>query len=102
MKSLFRASMRWLSSLETDGTYSQGLVVEKTRLAIEDGKPIYCLDLKTATDRFPVFLQEDFLAPIIGRDRAEGWSGLLSKRKFSVGNEYVRYGVGQPMGILSS
>lgn len=71
MKALFRASMKALAQLETDGTYDQGRVVEKTRQAILEGKPIHCLDLTTATDRFPVSLQVDLLTPWIGKDRAE-------------------------------
>lgn len=102
MKSLFRDSMKALKQLETDGTYNQGHIVEKTRQAVRDRKPIYCLDLSNATDRFPVSLQEDLLAAWIGRDRAQAWRKLLTHRKFSIGKEYVEYKVGQPMGILSS
>lgn len=102
MKALFRASMKALRKLETDGTYDQGRIVEKTRQAIRDNKPIYCLDLSNATDRFPVSLQVDFLERWIGIDRAQAWGKLLTKRKFSIGIRDVEYRAGQPMGILSS
>jgi len=102
MKALFRASMKALRKLETDGTYDQGQIVDKTRQAIRDNKPIYCLDLSNATDRFPVSLQVDFLERWIGIDRAQAWGKLLTKRKFSIGIRDVEYRAGQPMGILSS
>lgn len=94
--------MKALAQLETDGTYNQGRLVEKTRQAIRDGKPIHCLDLSSATDRFPVCLQEDLLAAWIGRDRAQAWRNLLTQRKFSIDNKDIEYRVGQPMGILTS
>lgn len=102
MKSLFRDSMKALRQLETDGTYDQRNVVERTQQAIRNGKPIHCLDLSSATDRFPVSLQEDLLCAWIGRDRSRSWRNTLTKRGFELGEENVVYGAGQPMGILSS
>jgi hypothetical protein len=71
LRSLFRETMDYLKQLKTDGTYNQGNLVSKMKQAIQEGKPIYCYDLKNATDRFPVDLQRDFLAPLIGQDRAD-------------------------------
>jgi hypothetical protein len=94
--------MGFLRQLDTDGTYNQGRIVHKMKQAIQDGKPIYCFDLSSATDRFPVFLQRDFLEPIIGEDRAQAWVDLLTKRGFSYKGENVVYKTGQPMGVLTS
>jgi len=102
LKSIFQWSMRCLKKLDTDGTYNQQKIVEKTRQAIVDGKPIHCLDLSSATDRFPVKLQYDLLVPIIGETKAAAWRDLLVKRDFYFSTGDVRYAVGQPMGILSS
>lgn len=71
LKSLFKATMRALSQLDTDGTYNQGNIVLKTQRAIKEGKPIHCLDLSSATDRLPISLQVDFLSHWIGEDRAK-------------------------------
>lgn len=54
LKSIFRWSMSCLAQLETDGTYDHAQIVKKTQQAMREGKPIHCLDLSTATDRFPV------------------------------------------------
>jgi hypothetical protein len=94
--------MGYLKQLTTDGTYNQGQIVLKLKQAIRDGKPIYCYDLSSATDRFPVFLQRDLLSPIIGSRRALVWAELLTKRGFSFKGKDVEYKTGQPMGILTS
>lgn len=94
--------MDCLKQLETDGTYDQSHIIRKVRDATMNRKPIHCLDLRSATDRFPVTLQEDLLGQIIGRDRAKAWRNLLCNRDFASGSKMVRYEVGQPMGILSS
>lgn len=94
--------MSALKQLETDGTYNQSHIVEKTQQAMREGKPIHCLDLSSATDRFPVSLQENFLESVIGEDRAKAWKALLTERSFFHSTGNVVYKVGQPMGILSS
>jgi hypothetical protein len=94
--------MRCLRQLDTDGTYNQSHIVEKTRQAISERKPIHCLDLSSATDRFPVEIQESLLSKIIGTEKAKAWRALLTNRDFFHSTGNVRYAVGQPMGILSS
>jgi hypothetical protein len=89
---------------ETDGTFSHNEVVRKLIPVTQDDKhDIFSLDLKDATDRFPVSLQEDLLSRIVGQEAAEAWTELLVKRNFfTKHNDKVRYSVGQPMGLLSS
>jgi hypothetical protein len=58
--------MGTLKKLKTDGTYSHNRVAELTKLHTKEGESIYCFDLSNATDRFPVELQEELLAEIIG------------------------------------
>jgi len=102
LKSLFKALQKILSRLETDGTYNQRHLVDKMSTAMRQGKSIHCFDLKSATDRFPASLQEDTIAALIGRDKAKAWLNLLTKRTFIHKSKKIRYGAGQPMGILSS
>lgn len=102
MKSLFRETMKFLEQLETDGTYNQSNLCTRVQQAMKEGKPIYCLDLKNATDRFPVSLQRDLLSTLIGEDRANAWCDLLTKRDYKIGDQRYRYGAGQPMGVLTS
>jgi len=56
---------------ETDCTYNHErgvtLLKEDSRLGCKD---IFSLDLSSATDRFPVSLQEDLLAEVLGQEKA--------------------------------
>lgn len=101
-KSLFQESMRFLKSIPEDGTYDQSSARERILQAMKDNKPIHCLDLKNATDRFPRIIQEDLLSAIYGPDIAKAWGKLISEREFTDGRDRVTYAAGQPMGILSS
>lgn len=64
LEPLFKASMSMLRSIPQDATYSQQNGVKLITLAMEAGKPIYCYDLSSATDRFPVKLQGQVLESI--------------------------------------
>jgi hypothetical protein len=75
-------------------------------------------DLKAATDRIPVSLYRALFeeCPVIGRDLASAWLDLLTDREWVESKtmlelsgraetevpRLLRYGVGQPMGALSS
>jgi hypothetical protein len=100
---LHREVMNFLRSLSTDGTYDQSHIVSKTIQAMKDRKPIYCFDLKSATDRLPAPLQVDVLSHIYGEGISTQWLKLMTDRVFQVGKgKEASYAVGQPMGILSS
>lgn len=99
---LHKRLFKILKSLPTDGTFNQGRIVEFLQRALIEGKPAYCFDLKSATDRFPVELQEIVVAKIIGKQAAKSWSTLLTRRCFVSKFGDVEYSVGQPQGILSS
>jgi len=62
---------------------------------------MYCFDLKSATDRFPLEIQKEVLRPLLG-DLTDAWSSLMTERDFSYKDKKMRYAVGQPMGMLSS
>jgi len=81
-----------------------------------DGEAFYSLDLSSATDRFPITLQERLLGHIYDKDIARNWRYLLSNRKFGVDirdltinhsqecidENTISYNCGQPMGAYSS
>jgi hypothetical protein len=94
--------MKILSRLVTDGTYNQGKIADVVCNWTKENKPIYCFDLTTATDRFPVFLQQIVLQHVLGPKSAYHWTMLLTDRQFESKLGQVRYNAGQPMGILSS
>jgi len=61
------------------------------------------LDLSSATDRFPVRLQERLIEEILGTKIANAWKNLLTNRLFMTpSGEQLKYSVGQPMGAYSS
>jgi hypothetical protein len=79
-----------------------------------DGEAFYSLDLSSATDRFPINLQERLLGNIYDKDVAQNWRYILSNRKFGIdtyelthnksvsGSDTISYACGQPMGTYSS
>lgn len=72
------------------------------------GNKFWSLDLSSATDRFPVILQEELLSYIYDKELAATWKSLLTKRNFVYDVEedlkggLYQYKVGQPMGAYSS
>jgi hypothetical protein len=66
--------------------------------------PFYSFDLKSATDRFPVSLQESILALYINEKRASAWRSIMTDRYFLKHDRSgtVKYETGQPMGAYSS
>lgn len=93
-----------LRNIPEDCTFEQG---DKVAMLPKTG-PYYCLDLVSATDRFPATLQRDIISQLIGKDRAESWYNLMVDRDFSVPEKWgvpgnsVRFAVGQPLGAYSS
>jgi hypothetical protein len=90
-----------------DGTFNQlGPILR----AFGSNKPLFSMDLSSATDRLPIALQ----APIIGKVfnlsdiEVQAWVNLLVGRDYMIPTSAklpevsVRYSVGQPMGALSS
>jgi hypothetical protein len=102
---LHRGIFLILKTIKQDGTFDQ---LRPLRDHYRRVKQAFSLDLKTATDRLPVYLQVEILAKIIGRDLAKAWAMLLTdieyqlkSMKYDV-NAKLKYTVGQPMGALSS
>lgn len=110
---LHEALFSVLRELPNDGTFDQESSVRRCQeKAIASGKA-FSFDLSAATDRLPVGLtgsifESLFQIPNLGRV----WSDFLVNRdfyfsdklvsKFDLDFDKLRYGVGQPMGALSS
>jgi hypothetical protein len=92
--------MNCLRKLETDGTFDQNKQVE--RILRECKGKAYSFDLTSATDRFPVHLQEILLSHVYDQRISKLWRNVLTQRDFHIKNERVRWEVGQPLGLLSS
>jgi len=93
--------LKLLSKLPCDRTFTQD---PKHKWA-HSNEYFYSLDLSSATDRFPIKLQERLISEIYqDKSFAEAWSKLLIDRDYRHpdGKTNLRYAVGQPMGAYSS
>jgi hypothetical protein len=99
-----------LDAIPQDGTKDQLAPVRS--LLRRDPSCLFSLDLSSATDRLPLWLQQAIIAGMINPEFAQNWADLLVKRDYSIliphhktgfGERHrIRYSVGQPMGALSS
>lgn len=111
MKPLHDLLFSILRKLDMDGTFDQ---IRPAQRLINIGHiKFWSLDLSSATDRFPLALQQAMMSIIIGGRLAELWARLLIERDYLTprapkgvegppGDTPLRYGAGQPMGALTS
>lgn len=96
--------MNWLNSRQEDGTSNHSDAAIAVRKWTEGSSPIWSFDLTTATDRYPVFLQEIVIEAIFGSEIKDCWKKVICNRDFVTpdGKHSVKFAVGQPLGALSS
>jgi hypothetical protein len=95
-----------LKHFNSDRTFTQ----DPTHNWKPKGNKFWSLDLSSATDRFPVNIQQKLLSFIYDKEFASIWKSVLVDRDYSYeveeGDESkfisVKYKVGQPMGAYSS
>jgi hypothetical protein len=95
----------FLAKIEADGTFNQDAASERVRsFTAQSGAQVYSYDLTAATDRLPIWIQEEILEWLLGRSIAKHWSRLLTAREYfhRDTNKGYKYAVGQPMGAKSS
>jgi hypothetical protein len=98
LKPLHHSLLGLLRSLPSDMTFNQDAFTKDLKSG-----PYFSFDLKDATDRFPIALQQKVLSYLIGEDKAKAWSTILTHHDFvSPEGNRVRYSTGQPMGAYSS
>lgn len=111
LKPLHDFIFAFLKKLPNDGTFDQGLSVERAKEKARRFGKSFGYDLSAATDRLPISVQISVLGTLIGFKRAELWAKILVDRDYVLKHdEYLgkgvtkslRYKVGQPMGALSS
>lgn len=103
-----------LRTLNTDGTFDQDKQRNKVKEWTKQKRKLYSLDLSSATDRLPVWVQAVcmYASGYLGFVGMICWYNLMVNRDFyitapkkvldKIGLDRVRYSVGQPMGIISS
>lgn len=72
-----------------------------------DENRFWSLDLSSATDRFPLFVQTKVIKALYGENIGKAWANVLVNRNFTdpsidSKDEVHRYNTGQPMGAYSS
>jgi len=87
-----------LKKIPSDRTFNQSKGVT---LGPPSGS-YHSLDLKDATDRFPMQLQKNLLSRFIGLEKAEAWARVLISYPYDFQGQPVFYKAGQPMGAYSS
>jgi len=92
-----------LKAISTDSTANQDKGF-KSLLSESAGKPTYCFDLSSASDRIPAEMQKFRLELMGGRALGEAWLSVMTDRTFLVKatKQSLRWAVGQPLGLLSS
>lgn len=90
-----------LKKLPCDGTFSHPRLAKRVRKYTKTN-PLFCYDLRAATDRMPVDLQQKIMETLLGKELGTLWKVLLTDREISYPDGTLRYAVGQPMGMLSS
>jgi hypothetical protein len=87
-----------LRSIPQDRTFTQDPHIGKV-----EGSKFHSLDLSNATDRFPLSVQKQLLAEMLGPAYAEAWGSMLTRLGFATpSGDTIFYKVGQPMGARSS
>ncbi|KAK5769903.1 hypothetical protein PVK06_049943 [Gossypium arboreum] len=72
--------MEALGDLKTDGTFNQSAPLDR----LVGAKKIYSIDLKAATDRWPLLIQLDLLKSLFGHEFADEVGNLLGFTMFGV------------------
>jgi hypothetical protein len=91
-----------LKQISTDCTKDQDKGF-KTLVKESLGKPTYCFDLSSASDRIPAEMQV-FRLNLMKEGLGDAWLSIMTRRNFYIKerNKFVRWKVGQPLGLLSS
>lgn len=91
-----------LRKLPSDCTFNQHRGREKMLQWSREGTS-YSLDLTSATDRFPITLQEKILGVILGSpELAVLWRKIMVDRDYVYKGKPYRWNTGQPLGSYSS
>lgn len=102
MSGLHDYLFKFLGSLVEDGTFDQDRVSSIVQGWSITDKP-ESADLSAATDSIPVEIQAEIMSQIGGREFGRLWMNIVSNREFKTPDgDYIRYAVGQPMGVKTS
>jgi len=105
LKPIHELMFKILRTIPQDGTFDQLRPLRRHAYKYTEA---YSLDLTAATDRLPLFIQQEIVAALIGAPLANAWASMLvlipyhlRSLKYAT-NVILKYATGQPMGALSS
>jgi hypothetical protein len=108
LRPLHEYFMSILKAIPQDGTFNQLRPLKLLIKRVKNKGPIYCYDLKSATDRFPVVIQRKLLEWFLGASGANAWLDLMCNQNFFIPwkkktpDLLVAFKIGQPLGVYSS
>lgn len=92
-----------VSKLPWDCTFDQSKALPVIQDYLRDCRPVYSVDLSSATDYFPLLLQENVLRSIFGpSSRDVDLFCAISKMKWKSSIGDVQWKRGQPLGVYPS
>lgn len=98
LRPLNRYLFKILKKIPQDCTFDQDSF--KTKLPTHG--VFYSVDLKSATDRFPIWLISDVLKGTLPHSFVDAWEYLMVGIPFKFQSKEIKYTVGNPMGFYSS
>lgn len=100
LRPLHKYLFKLLARIPQDCTFDQGknLLTLKPTL----GSSFHSLDLSSATDRFPIEVQQRIIETLFGKEYAEDWKTVMVGYPFEYKGRMVTYARGNPMGAYSS
>jgi hypothetical protein len=88
-----------------DCTHDQSAAFDPIRLSLKQGKPVYSVDLSSATDFFPLEIQAECIRSIVGPSNSnlvDLWVELSRGTWFLPDKSTIRWSRGQPLGMYPS
>jgi len=104
LKPLGDSLFQLLKLLSWDCTHDQSKAIPYIQRALSDRKVVHCVDLSSATDFFPLSLQEVVLRSLVD-DKDQDYVDLfvdLSRAPWRMKDTTVRWTKGQPLGLFPS
>lgn len=100
LKQIHSIHFNFLRTLRNDRTFTQDPIISNK----PDKHRYYSFDLSSATDRFPLSLQQEVIKGMFGSEVSDRWAMVLTTFPFYVPweDKTISYNCGQPMGAYSS
>lgn len=98
LKPLHLYLFNFLRKIDQDCTFDQNSFKNK----ISGWDIFYSVDLKSATDRFPITLISKVLKGRLPESYVNAWEDIMVGYDFHTKDSTVKYSVGNPMGAYSS